>query len=265
MFVMSGLPIKLTIDEVPESPFKKGKGPTTVYERALRSLVKQVGGLLKGYLSNDPLNPDVTQSLVQALNTYAEIIGPWALQLTGRVFTQVDNQDKFAWRQHTRNMSAALRKEIEETPTGEVIKSLMQSNVTLIKSIPTQAAQRVHDLVQQNMMQSARASDIAKKIMETENVTKSRAMLIARTEISKANVAMTQARAEHIGSEGYIWRTVGDMLVRKSHKRMNGRFVRWDDPPLINEGSDKKPNMIAHHAGAIWNCRCWPDPVIPER
>ena len=45
---------------------------------------------------------------------------------------------------------------------------------------------------------------------------------------------------------------------------MDGRFVRWDNPPLFNEGTVQKPNMIRHHVGCIWNCRCWGEPVIPE-
>ena len=40
--------------------------------------------------------------------------------------------------------------------------------------------------------------------------------------------------ALHIGSEGYIWHTVGDMLVRESHKKMNGKFVKWSEPPTLD-------------------------------
>ena len=44
----------------------------------------------------------------------------------------------------------------------------------------------------------------------------------------------------------------------------DGKFVRWDTPPPINEGTDKSPRIINHHAGDIWNCRCYPEPEIPE-
>lgn len=239
----------------PVSPFQKGRGPTTFYERALRGVAREVGKLIRGYSSNDPLNPDTGQSLNQALKQYAEIIGPWALHLASGVIGSVDNQDKFAWRQHSREMSVALRKEIESAPIGDTLKDLMQQNVLLIKSIPLQAAERVHKLIQENMMQSGRATEIAEKIMATEGVTRSRATLIARTEISKAGVALTQSRALYIGSDGYTWRTVGDKIVRPSHKAMNGVFVKWTEPVTLD-------NMVGH-AGGFPNCRCWTDVQIP--
>jgi SPP1 gp7 family putative phage head morphogenesis protein len=236
-------------------PAQRSKGVATTYERALRGVAKEVGKLIKGYMDSDPLNPDTEASLSRALNAYAELIGPWALHIVNNVLRQVDNQDKYVWRQHTKNMAIALRKEINNVDIGDVYKQIMLENVKMIKSIPTQAAQRVHKLVHENMIQSKRSSDLANKIMETEHVTKTRATLIARTEVSKASVALTQARALHIGSEGYIWHTVGDMLVRESHKKMNGKFVKWSEPPTLDN--------LTGHAGCIPNCRCWPEPEIP--
>lgn len=246
----------IIIDAKKENPFQKKKGPTTVYERALRNVARQCGNILRGILSDDPLNPDKERSLSQALNSYSELIGPWALHLCNNILRQVDNQDKFAWRQHTRNMSIALRREVESTPTGSVVQMLLRQNVDLIKSIPRQAAQRVSGLVQENMMGGKRSSEIAKKIMETESVTKSRATLIARTETSKAALALTQARAQNVGSDGYVWRTSGDMIVRDSHRKMNGLYVRWDSPPVLDK--------MSGHAGGYPNCRCWTDVVLPE-
>lgn len=240
-----------------QNPFsKRGKGPTTIYERALKQVSKQIGNILSGYLSNDPLNPYNAKLVEQSLKSYANLIGPWALHLVNNIFHQVDNQDKYMWRLHSLHMSQALRKEIQEAPTGDVFKRLLEENVKLIKSIPEKAAERVVGLVQESMMKSDRAEDIAKKIMNTEHVTHSRAMLIARTETSKASLALTQARAEHVGSEGYIWRTSGDMIVRESHKRMNGRFVNWNEPPTLDG--------MTGHAGGLPNCRCWTDVVIPD-
>jgi SPP1 gp7 family putative phage head morphogenesis protein len=236
------------------SPFQKGKGPMTTYERALRGVAREVGKLINGYAPTDTIS---SQSLSQALKGYADLIGPWALFLVSNVLRAIDNQDMFAWLWHSKDMSVALRKEIKETDTGTVMKDLMKQNVLLIKSIPIQAAERVHKLVQENMMVSARSSEIAKKIMETEGVTKSRATLIARTEVSKASTALTMSRALQIGSTGYVWRTVGDMIVRPSHKKMNGKFVKWDSPVTLD-------NMTGH-AGGFPNCRCFCDPEIPDR
>jgi len=92
--------------------------------------------------------------------------------------------------------------------------------------------------------------------MKTESVAQSRANLIARTEISRCSNILVQARAEHVKSEGYVWRTSNDLLVRQSHKTMNGKFVKWTEPVTLDK--------MVGHAGGFPNCRCWCDPVIPE-
>jgi SPP1 gp7 family putative phage head morphogenesis protein len=136
------------------------------------------------------------------------------------------------------------------------LRQLMQQNVELIKSIPTQAAERIGKLIQENMMQSRRPAEVAQMIMETEGVTRSRATLIARTEVSKASLALTQARATSIGSTGYIWRTANDRIVRLSHKKMNGKFVKWTEPVTLDK--------MTGHAGGFPNCRCYAEPEVPD-
>ena len=238
----------------PESPFQKSRRIQERYARVLRGIAKEVGKLIQGYAPKDIIS---VEKLRNALRSYSEIIGPWSLTVIKDVFNEVDRQDKWAWNQHSRDMSAALRKELMEAPTGEVFSQMMREQVNLIKSIPLEAGQRVHNLVTENLMHSARADEIAKKILQTENITKNRATLIARTEIARASSKLVEARATHVGSEGYIWRTSKDLLVRKSHQEMNGKFCKWDSPPVL---SDKTTT----HPGQIYNCRCWPDPIIGD-
>ena len=55
-----------------------------------------------------------------------------------------------------------------------------------------------------------RASEIAKEILKSGDVSLSSAMRLARTGVSSTATALTKARAKHIGSDGYIWRTSKD-------------------------------------------------------
>ena len=87
-------------------------------------------------------------------------------------------------------------------------------------------------------------------------VTKARARLSARTAGARTAMELTKARAQSVGSEGYIWRTVRDSDVRPSHKGMEGKFVRWDDPPTLDN--------LTGHAGGLPNCRCYAEPIIPD-
>jgi len=227
----------------------KTKGPALEYSRALRKVAAHVGELVRAF--PDPSDP----RLAEALLKYSEALDGWARVVAQKMLAAVAHRDIKAWREITKGMSLALRNEIENAPTGQAMRGLMADQVHLIKSLPLDAAQRVHNLVIQGQG-STRAAEIAKEIMRTSEVTKSRATLIALTETSRAATAMTQARAEHIGSEGYVWRTAKDSHVRESHKRMQGRFVRWDSPPTLD-------NMTGH-AGCLPRCRCYPEVVIGE-
>lgn len=107
-------------------------------------------------------------------------------------------------------------------------------------------------------MGGKRASEVAAELARTEEVTASRATLIARTEIAKANATLTTARAQFVGATHYIWRTAEDADVRDSHAAMEGKIFRFDDPPYV-EGEGN------HGPGEIYNCRCYAEPIIPEQ
>jgi uncharacterized protein with gpF-like domain len=66
---------------------------------------------------------------------------------------------------------------------------------------------------------------------------------------------ITQARASQVDSTHYIWRTAEDESVRESHAEMEGQVVAWNDPPTLSDGTTT-------HAGQIYNCRCYPEPII---
>lgn len=191
-----------------------------------------------------------------ALRRYADALTGWAESTAQRMLSDVAARDERAWMRVSQEMGAEIGRIIKRTPVGEAMRASMAEQVTLIKSLPLEAAERVHRLVVEAQETGVRAETIAKEIMRTGEVTKARATLIARTEVGRAASALTMARAEAIGSVGYIWRTAGDSDVRPSHKRMAGRFVAWSDPPELDG--------MTGHAGALPNCRCYAEPVIPD-
>lgn len=162
--------------------------------------------------------------------------------------------------QHSADMSRALRDELRRAPTGVTMRTLMAEQVGLIKSIPLKAAERVHWLTIEALKDSTRAPAISKAIQESAAVAKSRADLIARTEVARTATALTEARARSIGSTHYIWRTSGDSDVRAGHKAMEGKVCAWDECPEVEENG----RIMRFHPGQIWNCRCWAEPIISE-
>lgn len=196
-------------------------------------------------------------TITQILSKYSEALTAWAQSTAARMVQAADQKSREVWAALSVEMSQALRDEIRDTPTGTVMRELMAEQVTLIKSIPLDAAKRVHELTIRGLEDSTRAAEIQREIMRSGDVSTSRAMLIARTEVARTASVLTEARAVNVGSEGYIWRTSGDGDVRESHAEMNGKYVRWDTPPRLSDGT-------VTHAGQIYNCRCYPEPVIPE-
>lgn len=229
-------------------------GIEQTYARQLRKIARHVGDIIKAFPVGDLAAVPV---IGRALEGYAASIDGWARLVARRMLESVAKADEVAWRARSVEMAAWLAREVRGAGIGDIMRARLDEQVTLIKSIPLEAAQRVHNLTLAGQENATRAPAIAAEILRSNEVAASRATLIARTEVARTASLLTEARATHIGSEGYIWRTSGDADVRESHDEMEGVYVRWDTPPTLSDGT-------VTHAGQIYNCRCYPEPVIPE-
>ena len=147
--------------------------------------------------------------------------------------------------------------------TGQIIQRQVMENVLLIKTLPNDVAQKVVNDIAENALKGARAESIEKIIRDkTDQHSRASARLIARTETAKTMSALTKARCEQLGLRWYIWRTALDgTRVRLSHRIMEGVLVNWNNPPAPEELVGE--NSAGHyHAGNIWNCRCYSEPVL---
>lgn len=243
------------------SPFEKARSIENAYARDLRKIAREVGRIIDSYPAGDPAS---LPAMREALRKYADIIKPWADARATRMLAEVNRQDDRAWRIAAQKMSKGLREELNsfshsaygQLSTGALFRDLQRNQVELITSLPLQAADRVHRLTMQNLGTNARPADLKAEILRSGEVTVARATLIARTEVSRASANLTQARATFIGSSGYVWRTAKDSDVRPSHKKMEGKFVSWNNPPTLDN--------LTGHAGCLPNCRCYPEPIIPD-
>lgn len=154
-----------------------------------------------------------------------------------------------------------LQSEIKTHLSG-TIQGLITENAQMIKTLPTDLAEKVIKDVTGWTFEGVRSSEIQKRISgKIEEHANASAKLIARTEVSKTQSILTRARAEQLNVNWYVWRTEQDQRVRKSHRIMEGVLVRWNDPP--------SPEMLAgepfvgnYNAGEIWNCRCYAEPLV---
>lgn len=242
-------------DEAPHKPQRKPKTGRAErdYERSLKKIGAHVGHLISGYPPGDLA---MVPSLTQLLEAYAIALKPWAAHTAHRMLTEVDARDRDSWRSLGNAISAQLRHDIMHAPTGVAMRRLLHGQVDLITSLPTEAAKRVHELTLKGLENSSRAASFVDEIRRSGEVTQSRAVLIARTEVARTASVLTQTRAMAIGSIGYFWETSLDSDVRPSHHAMQGEFVRWDSPPTLDK--------ITAHAGCSPNCRCWCRVALPS-
>lgn len=236
-----------------KAQYEKVRRAELQYAMKLRKIARHVGEIIKGFPIGDPASVPAIRKL---LNEYAELITPWAKATAARMLADVAHRDRKLWEDVTKGMSVGLRQELLNAPTGVTLRQLQGEQVRLIKSLPIEAAERVHKLTYEGLANATRASEIAKEIQRSGKVTESRATLIARTEVGRASTNLGQARALFVGSTGYIWRTAMDSDVRPSHRRMEGKFVAWNKPPTL-EG-------MVGHAGCLPNCRCYTEIVLPD-
>jgi uncharacterized protein with gpF-like domain len=228
------------------------------FARQLRKIAGHVGEIIKAWsLDNGGgLDPRAVPRLEAQLAKYAEVVRPWARATAGRMLAEVAARDRQTWAEHAGEMSAALKRELRDAPTGTFLRARLEEQVTEITSIPTDAARRVQELTIKGLEDSKRASTYLDDIMRSGDVAKGRANMLARTMVSTTASGLVEARAVHAGSEGYIFETSKDVEVRPSHRVMQGKFILWAQPPTI-EG-------YTAHAGCFANCRCWPRPVWPS-
>ncbi len=223
------------------------------YSQQLHKISSYVDTIVRGFDLKDPRTYPL---IIASLNEYANALHFWAQHTAGRILMDITLRDEKTWLIYAQELSRGLKDQIRHADIGAVYQQLLNDQVRLIKSLPLEAAQRIHDLATQSLIEGSRMESIVEQIMDSGQVTYARANVIARTEVSRASSVFTQARAEALGSEGYIWRTSLDPDVRPSHQQMNGKYIKWDEPPIVDQ--------MTGHAGCLPNCRCYCEPVIAE-
>lgn len=107
---------------------------------------------------------------------------------------------------------------------------------------------KLRNLVADN--QGRRAESLAKIIEERYSVSQRKAKFLARQETTLMMSEYKIQRGKMAGSPGYIWRGAMDERERQSHRALEGKFISWDNPPIV------EPNGRRAHAGEDFGCRC---------
>ncbi len=235
--------------------FATTRAAERAFELALRRVAKIVAGMIQPHVHGARLTD--SDQMMRLLREYAKALAPWAVRVSETMVESVAKNNRKAFESASRKIGATLRGPLAASLEGQTARLLQQRQVELITSLPIEAGLRAQKLAQEAQQDGQRAAEVAEMLAETEGVTLSRATLIARTEVAKANAALTQARAEAVGATHYVWETAEDADVREAHAIMQGTVHRFDDPPTLDDGMTGNP-------GEFPNCRCFAVPVLPE-
>lgn len=245
-------------------------GPERAYTAALRSLNRDLVGLVKAFLSK-PLERAARAERAEAererqdgpLDGFAGLdFGTLKVRL-GRLAERRAGEiaETFAGRigsWNSREIARVLGINLTREP-AEVERALTEwqrENVALITSIAERLHDDVAEVVRDATRRGARVETLAGELAERYGVSESRAELIARDQVLKANADLTRIRHASAGIDRYVWSTSRDERVRPLHRALEGTIQSWDAPPVTNDRGDR------NHPGGDYQCRCVAIPVL---
>jgi SPP1 gp7 family putative phage head morphogenesis protein len=192
-----------------------------------------------------------------------QILAGLRLRLAERIQSSEVSEivDSFGRRVNQRNLTdtaRVLRMSPDALPTSvrSVLDAFRWENVRLIGSVLDDQISEVSEIVRDAVRTGRRVEDLAEDIEARFGVSESRARLIARDQVLKANSDMTQTRMTAAGITRYRWSTSRDERVRPMHRELEGQIFSWSDPPITNPKGDR------NHPGRDYQCRCVQVPVL---
>jgi|GEM_PF-4573569 len=240
----------------------------TAYTRALSTIATELNDAIAAALSDelgvrldaadgDGVPPfrraDVLARLRRVAADVVKKRGTFLDLVINAVAANVTTTSKAEWARQAKAIVGVDLSAVEPnlTPT---IAAFRRANLDLITSMAADKVSRVKAILDD--APNARVETIRDRILAEGGVTKRQAALIARDQVLSLNAQVTERRHAAAGIEEYTWRTSGDGDVRATHRALDGKVFRYDEPPV----QDKKGNRA--HPGIFYQCRCTAEPVI---
>lgn len=231
---------------------KRARSAEGRYGVLLRAVARQIELVVQGLYTGEGTR---WEHIEGALDDYASMLIPWASSVAQNMLANVSQRDLTTWIRLGREIGRQLGFEVSAVNMAPTLADLLADQVRFIRSLPLEAKERVHNLSVEALTGGKRWEQIAEEIRLQGQVSRGKANTIARTETARAASEIQATRAQGVGSDGFVWRTARDRDVRPLHRALEGKFFRWDAPPILDDGNPGLP-------GTIYNCRCWAEPVL---
>lgn len=237
------------------------------YERAVRAIEARMRAEVKDYLAGPFKRAQRAEaaSAREDARDFADLdFGPLRVRL-GRLARGAGSRilDQFgrrisAWNKDDLERLIKVDLGAEPPAVRAVLAAWRRENVDLIESISTRLLDDVETVVTDAVRKGTRVETLARQIGERYAVSDSRARLIARDQVLKANADLTRQRHVEAGVTRYVWSSSRDERVRPMHADLEGRTFAWDDPPVTNLRGDR------NHPGGDYQCRCVAIPILDD-
>lgn len=158
-----------------------------------------------------------------------------------------------------------------------ILNTWSDNFVNLCKSTNEEMRKKVAGVVSDGVLGGRNIRDLTKDIQNTcSEFTRTKAELIATTEVGKLNTAIARNQSESAGIQFYEWSAAMDGRTRESHAVMDGKICKWGDEDGFyawEQGEDGKRKLKRHKRpesaykgapGTDFRCRCVALPYVPE-
>jgi SPP1 gp7 family putative phage head morphogenesis protein len=131
-----------------------------------------------------------------------------------------------------------------------------------IKDFSDAQVKSLRKMVKKSVLAGNRYETLIESIQKSYGVTSNKAKFLARQETNLMLAKFAEAKYQKAGVYEYEWQCVAGSPahpVRPSHKKLNGKIFRFDDPPVTTgPGEPERRN----NPGEDYNCRCKARPIV---
>lgn len=134
-----------------------------------------------------------------------------------------------------------------------------------VKDFTEKEILRLREQVKKVTFSGNRFETLVKTIQASYGVSARKAKFLARQETNLLLTKFKETRYVDAGVYEYRWRCVAGSPahpVRPSHKALDGKVFRWDDPPITTAPGEP---VRRNNPGQDYNCRCGAIPLIRKR
>lgn len=149
------------------------------------------------------------------------------------------------------------------------ITGFIRQNTALIRDLTRGQMRIMREEVEAALLRGTGSRELTRIIEHRLGVTRNRARLIARDQITKLQGNLNMARQQRAGVTEYDWVTSNDERVRgrvrnkngtikgkDRHWQLHGTRQRWDRPPVVSTTGRRA------HPGEDIQCRCQAIPIV---